>query len=156
VISNPKPSLLMDPVLIGPQDALPPNNMIPAWGDALAKIGPPSNGAGSGGGIGSGSGAGIGSGIGGGFGAGAGGGIGGGVYTAGGGGVSNPILVRMIEPQFSEEARKARYSGDVLLTIVVDTNGRVIDLRIAKGLGLGLDEKAIEAVKQWLFKPGYR
>ena len=62
----------------------------------------------------------------------------------------------MIEPEFSEEARKARYSGDVLLTIVVDTNGRVIDLRIAKGLGLGLDEKAIEAVKQWIFKPGYR
>src|SRR5437660_7808581 len=68
VVNNPNPKLLMDPTLIGPPDVQMPNNNMPVWGDPLAKLGPPSNGPGSGGGIGSGKGGGIGSGEGAGFG----------------------------------------------------------------------------------------
>ena len=60
------------------------------------------------------------------------------------------------EPDFSEEARKAKYQGTVLLAIVVTANGVASDLKVVKSLGLGLDEKAMEAVRQWKFKPGYK
>jgi len=155
VVNNPHPVLLMDPTLIGPPDVSLPNNNMPVWGDPLAKLGPPSNGTGSGGGIGSGSGGGIGSGKGAGFGPGEGGGIGGGVYRAGGG-VSNPIPLFKIDPEYSEEARKAKYSGTVVLYIEVDTTGHARNLRVVKGIGLGLDEKAMEAVNKWRFKPGMK
>ena len=155
VVNNPNPMLLMDPTLIGPPDVKMPNNNMPVWGDPLAKLGPPSNGTGSGGGIGSGSGGGIGSGKGAGFGPGEGGGIGGGVYRAGGG-VSNPIPLFKIDPEYSEEARKAKYSGTVILYIEVDTTGHARNLRVVKGIGLGLDEKAMEAVNKWRFKPGMK
>ena len=128
---------------------------IAQYGDPLGKLGPASNGPGSGGGIGTGSGGGIGSGKGGGFGPGEGGGIGGGVFRAGGG-VTAPSLFHKVEPEYSEEARKAKYQGTVLLYIEVDANGKATNIRVARSLGLGLDEKAIEAVKQWKFKPGYK
>jgi TonB family protein len=106
--------------------------------------------------MGSGSGGGIGSGKGGGLGAGeGGGGIGGGVYKVGGG-VSAPVVVSKVDPEYSEEARKAKYSGSVLLSIVVDTEGRARDIHVSRSLGMGLDEKAIEAVEKWRFKPGMR
>jgi len=155
VVNNPNPILLMDPTLIGPPDVKLPNNNMNVWGDPLAKIGPPSNGTGSGGGIGSGSGGGVGSGKGAGFGPGEGGGIGGGVYRAGGG-VSNPIPLFKIDPEYSEEARKAKYSGTVILYIEVDTTGHARNLKVVKGIGLGLDEKAMEAVNKWRFKPGMK
>lgn len=60
------------------------------------------------------------------------------------------------EPEYSEEARKAKYQGTVVLYIEVDPTGRAINPRVVRSLGLGLDEKAIEAVKQWKFKPGYK
>ena len=125
------------------------------YGDPLAKIGPPSNGPGSGGGIGSGSGGGVGSGKGGGFGPGEGGGVGGGVFRVGGG-VTAPALLYKSEPEYSEEARKAKYQGTVLLYVEVDPSGKAINMRVLHSLGLGLDEKAIEAVKKWKFKPGYQ
>ena len=106
VVNNPNPKLLMEPTLIGPPDLQTPNNNMAVWGDPLAKLGPPSNGPGSGGGIGSGKNGGIGPGDGPGFGPGRDGGMGGDVYSAGGG-VSAPILVRQIDPEYSEEARKA-------------------------------------------------
>ena len=59
-----------------------------------------------------------------------------------------------MEPEYSEEARKAKYQGTVLLYIEVDTDGRATNIRVVRSLGLGLDEKAIEAVKKWKFKPG--
>jgi TonB family protein len=155
VIANPDAKLIMTPTLIGPPElnnALPNNNMN-QWGDPLAKLGPPSNGPGSGGGIGSGSGGGIGSGKGAGLGPGEGGGVGGGVYKVGGG-VTAPQLLHKVEPEYSEEARKAKYQGTVLLYIEVSPDGRATNIRVARSLGLGLDEKAIEAVKQWKFKPG--
>jgi len=155
VVNNPNPRLLMEPTLIGPPDVQLPNNNMPVWGDPLAKIGPPSNGPGSGGGIGSGSGGGVGSGKGAGFGPGEGGGIGGGVYRVGGG-VTAPAVLFKVDPEYSEEARKAKYSGTVVLYIEVDQNGHARNLRVVKGIGLGLDEKAIEAVNKWRFKPGLK
>lgn len=155
VVNNPNPKLTMEPSIIVPPDVTLPNVNMAQYGDPLAKLGPPSNGPGSGGGIGSGSGGGVGSGKGGGFGPGEGGGVGGGVFKVGGG-VSAPSLLTKVEPEYSEEARKAKYQGSVLLNIIVDINGRATEIRVAKSLGLGLDEKAIEAVRQWKFKPGYK
>src|SRR5215471_13339019 len=153
VIANPNAKLTMDPTLIGPPDLKMPNIDANQWGDPLAKIGPPSNGPGSGGGIGSGSGGGFGSGSGGGLGPGEGGGVGGGVFRVGGG-VTAPALLSKVEPEYSEEARKAKYQGTVTLYIQVDPSGRAINMKVLHSLGLGLDEKAMEAVKKWRFKPG--
>jgi TonB family protein len=155
VVNNPNPKLLMDPTLIGPPDVQLPNNNMPVWGDPLAKLGPPSNGPGSGGGIGSGSGGGIGSGKGAGYGPGEGGGVGGGAYSIGGG-VSPPSVLYRVDPEYSEEARKAKYSGTVVLYIEVDTSGHASNIRVLKAIGLGLDEKAIDAVNKWRFKPGLK
>lgn len=155
VVNNPNPKLVMEPTIIAPPDTPLPNVNMNVWGDPLAKIGPPSNGPGSGGGIGSGSGGGVGSGKGGGFGPGEGGGVGGGVFRVGGG-VSAPQLVYKVEPEYSEEARKAKYQGTVVLYVEVDPSGRPKNLRVIKSLGLGLDEKAIEAVNKWKFRPGLK
>ena len=69
--------------------------------------------------------------------------MGGDVYSAGGG-VSAPTVRYKIEPEYSEEARKAKYSGTVLLSIEVDPSGRARNVSVTKGVGLGLDEKAME------------
>jgi len=155
VVNNPNPKLLMDPTIIAPPDTPLPNVNMPVWGDPYAKIGPPSNGPGSGGGIGSGSGGGVGSGKGGGFGPGEGGGFGGGVFKVGGG-VSAPQVLYKVDPEYSEEARKAKYSGTVVLQLIVDASGRARDIKVVRSLGLGLDEKAIEAVNKWKFRPGVK
>jgi len=153
VLANLNPKLTMDPTLIGPPELQAPNVNMAQYGDPLAKIGPASNGPGSGGGIGTGTGGGIGPGKGGGFGPGEGGGIGGGVFRVGGG-VTAPALVSKVEPEYSEEARKAKYQGSVLLYVEVDASGRAQNIRVLHSLGLGLDEKAMEAVKHWRFRPG--
>src|SRR5208337_4809466 len=125
-------------------------------GDPLSHLpGPPSNGTGAGGGIGSGYGGGVGSGTGPGFGPGSGGGTGGGVFHVGGG-VSAPRAIFAPDPEYSEEARKAKYQGTCVLWMVVGPDGRPRDIRVARTLGLGLDEKAIEAVKQWKFEPAMK
>jgi TonB family protein len=122
-------------------------------GDPLSKImGPPSSGTGSGGGIGSGSGGGVGSGHGPGVGPGYGGGVGGGVYK-GGGGVSAPRAIYQPDPEYSEEARKSKYQGTVVLWMIVDRDGHPRDIKVARSVGMGLDEKAIEAVRTWKFEP---
>ena len=115
-----------------------------------------SNGSGSGGGIGSGSGGGVGSGSGAGVGAGSGGNYGGGAYRPGVNGVSDPTLVYSIEPEFSDEARKARYQGAVLVSLIVGADGLPKNPHVLRALGMGLDEKAIEAVKQYRFKPAMK
>ncbi|MDP9170925.1 MAG: energy transducer TonB [Acidobacteriota bacterium] len=147
------PKLAMDPSIIAPPDTPLPQSNLNNWGDPLAKFVNGSNGNGSGGGMGSGSGGGLGSGKGGGFGPGEGGGVGGGVYRVGGG-VSAPVPLFRPDPEYSEEARKAKYSGAVLLSIIVDTEGKARDIKVVKSLGMGLDEKAMEAVQKWKFKPG--
>jgi len=68
-------------------------------------------------------------------------------------GVTPPKLVYKVEPEFSDEARKAKHQGIVLLSIQVDASGSVRAVRVLQSLGLGLDEKAIEAVSHWRFRP---
>jgi len=68
-------------------------------------------------------------------------------------GVTPPQLVYKVEPEFSEEARKAKHQGVVVLTIEVDPSGNVRNVRVRQRLGLGLDEKAVEAVSHWRFRP---
>jgi protein TonB len=145
--------LPMVPTIIA--DSAPPNINSPVYGDPLGHMGTPSNGTGFGGGIGSGSGGGVGSGHGAGTGPGSGGGFGGGVFRIGGG-VSQPTILRKIEPEYSEEARKAKWQGTVQLSVVVDETGHARDIKVSKSLGLGLDQKAMEAVEKWLFKPGMK
>jgi periplasmic protein TonB len=156
VIRNDNPKLPMEPtVVIPPQVKVPTVNM-PTLGDPLAKVvGPPSNGTGSGGGIGSGSGGGVGSGEGPGVGPGRGGGIGGGVFRIGGG-VSAPRPLFTPDPEYSEEARKAKYQGTCVLWLVIGSDGRPREMRVARSLGMGLDEKAMLAVKQWKFEPAMK
>jgi len=69
-------------------------------------------------------------------------------------GVTPPQLVYKVEPEFSDEARKAKHQGVVVLTIEVDSSGNVRNVRVRQSLGLGLDEKAMEAVSRWRFRPG--
>jgi TonB family protein len=71
-----------------------------------------------------------------------------------GGGVTAPSLLYKVEPDYSEEARSAKYSGTVLLKLVVDVDGLAKDIQVMNGLGLGLDEKAVMAIQRWKFKPG--
>ena len=152
IVRNEHPKLPVEPtVVIPPQVKIAQVNM-PTFGDPAAPVGPPSNGTGSGGGIGSGSGGGVGSGDGPGVGPGRGGGIGGGVFRVGGG-VSAPRVLYMPDPEYSEQARKAKYEGTVTLWLIVAPDGRPHNIRISKSLGMGLDEKAVEAVRQWKFEP---
>jgi TonB family protein len=155
VIRNPDPKLAVEPTVVVPPQISLPSVAMNQLGDPLGTLGMPSNGPGFGGGIGTGSGGGVGSGKGPGVGPGEGGGIGGGVFRVGGG-VSAPTVVFKVDPEYSEQARKAKYQGTVVLNLVVQRDGSVRDIKILRPLGLGLDEKAIEAVQQWRFKPGQR
>lgn len=151
VINNPQPKLAMEASILAAPDAALPDVNLPNYGDPLGKLGAPSNGTGSGGGIGSGRGGGVGSGSGGGAGPGDGGGI---VYNPGHGGVTKPTVIHQEDPEFSDEARKAHFQGEVIVAIEVDPSGHVIHPRVVKGAGLGLDEKALEAAVKWTFRPG--
>jgi protein TonB len=115
----------------------------------------PSKGSGEGGRAGPGNGAGLGAGQGSGIDEGSGGGTGGGPYRAGSG-IEPPALLRELKPDYSEEARRQSVEGDVLLEIVVRRDGSVGDVRVLQGLGHGLDERAVQAVRQWRFSPAHR
>jgi TonB family protein len=155
VVHNPDPKLVMEPTLIIQPDANIPKVNMDVLGDPLAKSGIASNGPGSGGGIGYGPGGGVGSGSGPGYGPGHGGNMGGGAYRIGGG-VSPPSVILKVEPEYSEEARKAKFQGTVILFVVVDEKGNPRELKVIRPLGLGLDQKAIEAVEKWKFRPGMK
>ena len=103
--------------------------------------------------MGNGSGTGLGAGHGSGLGPGSGGNTGGGPRRVGGG-VSAPEVIFQVEPEFSEEARKAKVAGNVLVALWVGVDGLPTHVRVLRGVGMGLDEKAIEAVKQYRFRPG--
>ncbi len=147
---NPTPILAVEPTIIG--EPLEPVLLDPMQlGDPFAAVGPPSSGPGSGGGIGSGPrGGGVGDRDGPGLGPGY-----DGVYRVGDG-VSAPTLVQKVDPEYSEEAREAKWQGVVRLEIEVWPDGRAHNLRVVRALGMGLDEKAIDAVRQWRFLPGRR
>ena len=157
VVRNENPKLTAEPSVVVPPQVKMAQNSLPNLGDPMSRLpsGPPSNGTGSGGGIGAGSGGGVGVGTGPGVGEGRGGGVGGGVFRVGGG-VSAPRVVYQPDPEYSEEARKAKFQGTCVLWLVVGPDGRPRDLRVARSLGLGLDEKAIEAVKTWKFEPAMK
>ena len=70
-----------------------------------------------------------------------------------GGGVSAPRPIYSPDPEYSEEARKAKYQGTVVVWVVVGPDGRTRDIRIQRSLGMGLDEKAIAAIQTWKFEP---
>ena len=94
--------------------------------------------------MGSGSGAGVGPGTGGGYGT--------GVYQVGNG-VRPPVPIFAPEPEFSDQARMAKYQGLCIVEVVVDTNGLPRDPKVVRPLGMGLDQKALEAVRKYRFKP---
>lgn len=152
---NLDPTLIVEPTIVAPQLAQLPQVNLLNIGDPQGIPGPPSSGPGIGGGIGSGQGRGIGEGRGPGLGPGEGGGYGGGVFRVGGG-VSPPTVIQRVEPQYSEEARKARYQGTVVLEAIVRKDGTCDIIRVVRSLGFGLDENAMMALKQWRFRPGMR
>lgn len=114
-----------------------------------------SHGSGTGGGAGSGTGTGLGQGDGAGIGPGSGGGTGGGPYRPGAG-ITPPSILREVKPDYTEDARRRGITGDVELEIVVRSDGTVGDVRLLRGLGVGLDQRAIDAVRQWRFTPARR
>lgn len=140
-IVNLEPKLAMDPSLLGPPDLKVPSPNMANFGDPLANSVTDS--------LGNGNGTGIGSGSGGGLGPGEGGGTGGGAFRAGVNGVGSPICIYCPQPEYSDEARKAKYQGTVLLDVTVTADGRVINPIVIKGPGLGLEEKALSQVKNW-------
>ena len=144
--------ILIQPALLNEADPTLMAVNLPQWGDPLAKAGPPSNGPGSGGGMGSGKDGGVGPGNGPRFGPGNGDGTPGSSRSK----LTVPQLIYQIDPEFSEEARRAKINGTVILVVDVDAEGRPVNIRIAKSLGMGLDEKAMEAVLHWKFRPGRR
>jgi len=157
VVHNEHPKLAVEPTVVVPQVKLA-NNHMPNLGDPVAAplpSAPPSNGIGSGGGIGSGTGGGVGVGHGPGVGAGSGGGVGGGVFKVGGG-ISAPQPVTTPDPEYTEEARNAKTQGTCVLWLIVDQQGHPRDIRVVRGLGFGLDARAVEAVKQWRFQPAMK
>lgn len=149
-VAHPKipapPTVIMQPIKI-------PDNNLPNLGVPQSpQVKLASNGTGGGGGIGSGKSGGVGPGNGAGVGNGSGANYGGGVYQIGGA-VSAPKLVYSVDAEFSDEARRAKYQGVVDLSVVIDTQGHTQNIKVVRHLGMGLDEKAIEAVKQYRFKP---
>jgi len=147
------PILAIEPALIGPPEIKLPDLAIGRLGDPFGRNGQLSSGPGSGGGIGGGSHGGVGDNDGPGFGDKDGGGM---SARAATGSISAPELLYKTEPEFSEEARKAKYQGTVVLNIEVGEDGKPRRMRIVQGLGLGLDDKALEAVSRWLFRPAMR
>jgi len=154
-IRNVDPELPIDPTILAPPDVVMPAVNIARWGDPAGILGTQSGGPGRNGGIGTGSDGGVGPGHG--LGAGPGccgvggpeGGGGRGVFTA-------PVLLAKTEPAYSEEARKGRVQGTVILLVEIDSSGHPRDIRVRRPLGFGLEERAVEAVAHWRFRPAYR
>lgn len=152
---TPTPPAPTPPAVVAP--------VVSAAADRSDRIGVPTNsaarsdsaGPGSGGGAGSGAGAGLGEGQGGGIGAGSGGGTGGGPFHPGTG-IAPPHLLREVRANYTDEARKRAIEGDVVLEIVVKRDGSVGQVRVLHSLGGGLDQRAVDAVRQWKFTPATR
>ncbi len=155
VLHNQAPQLLIEPTIVAASVPVLPDLPMAVFGDPLGAAGPPSNGPGSGGGIGSGEGGGIGSGRGPGLGPGEGGGWGGGRGGAGGS-ITAAVALYSIEPEYTDEARRARLQGVVAVMVEIDERGRVRNPQLRSTLGMGLDERAVEAVSKWRFRPYLR
>jgi periplasmic protein TonB len=151
-VSNEAPALLVEPTIVVAAGTPLPQVDMAVFGNPLGRIGPPSSGPGSGGGIGGGSGGGVGPGQGPGFGPGHGGGAGGGA-PGGRGAITAAVPIYQVEPEYSDEARKAKVQGVVAIMVEIGADGLVRNPRLRSTLGLGLDEKAMEAVMKWRFRP---
>ncbi len=151
-----KPKLAIASAIdVQPNIILPDNPNLPNIGvKNSANVTLASNGSGANG-MGSGSGGGMGSGNGNGYGPGTGGNTGGGLYHVGGG-VSAPVPLNQVEAEFSDEARRAKYQGVCLISLIVDAQGNPQNPRVVRALGMGLDEKALDAVRKYKFKPAYK
>jgi protein TonB len=141
---------IVAPVLTIPADARDRRGV---FEESLTEI--DSHGSGRGGGVGTGTGTGIGEGAGPGIGPGSGGGVGGGPYRPGTG-ITPPRLLREVKADYTELARRRGIEGDVVLEIVVRSDGSVGDVRVRQGLEPGLNERATQAVRQWRFAPALR
>jgi protein TonB len=152
------PMIAIDSSIAVPLDIkLPDNPSLPNIGvHNSPNVKLDSNGRGSQSGIGTGSNGGDGPGSGPGLGPGADHGFGGSVYMPGVGGVSKPVLLVSSEAEFSDEARRQKYQGVCVISIIVDERGYPKNLRVTRSLGLGLDEKALEAVQKYRFKPSLK
>ncbi len=157
VITVDKPKIAMEAAIdVQKNITLPDNPLLPTIGVTKSpNVTVASGGQGSGSGIGTGSGGGLGSGNGNGYGPGTGGGAGGGLYRVGGN-VSQPVPLNDVEAEFSDEARRAKYQGVCVISIIVDTQGNPQNPRVVRALGMGLDEKALEAVRKYKFKPAMK
>ena len=162
-VTPPQPQTLEKPLLPEPAAInvqkniqLPDNPDMPMIGmHESTNVKLASAGGGNGAGMGSGSGGGLGSGGGDGYGPGMGGNAGGGLYQIGGR-VSAPVVIHSVEAEFSDEARRAKYQGVCLISLIVDAQGNPQNIKVARPLGMGLDEKAIEAIRQYKFKPAMK
>jgi periplasmic protein TonB len=139
--------------IVGPPELKVLGPDMDKWGNPISPVINDSGGPGSDDGIGNGKGHGDGDGTGDGLGRGQDWGVGGNHPTSGIGGYSEVACVYCPTAQFSDEAVKAKFQGTVFLSLIVTPDGRPTDIRVASGLGMGLDEKALEAVRKWRFKP---
>lgn len=159
VIQPPPPEPMPEPtpakVIVAPVETVASNDRDREGTIEHAVEGPDSNGPGANGGVGSGQGTGNGEGLGSGIGDGEGGGTGGGPYRPGSG-VEPPRLLREVKATYTEDARRRGITGDVLLEVVVRRDGTVGDAHVLQGLGYGLEDRAIAAVRQWRFDPARR
>jgi len=156
VLDNPR--LAVDPAIAVPLDIkLPDNPTLPNIGmPSSTNVKLASDGPGSRSGIGTGRNRGVGDGDGDGDGPGFDHGFNNGVYRAGVGGVTNPIPLTTPEAEFSDEARRNKYQGVCMISIIVDAHGLPQNPRVIRSLGMGLDEKALEAVQRYRFKPALK
>jgi periplasmic protein TonB len=149
---NDHPKLTAEPAIVMPKDVAVASDL-PNLGDPRTSVvGLASNGTGDRAGIGTGSSGGVGPGNGNGYGPGDGGGYGNGLYRVGGS-VTAPKIIYAVDPEFTDEARRAKFQGDCTVTLIVDAQGLPQRIRVVQRLGMGLDERAVEAVKQYKFKP---
>jgi len=70
--------------------------------------------------------------------------------------ISAPVVIHSVAAQFTDKARRAHYQGVCLVSLIVNAQGNPVNVHVVRTLGVGLDEKAIEAVRQYKFKPALR
>jgi protein TonB len=141
------PKLAIEPTVVVQKDLKMADNNLPNLGMPNSSLNGISLGNGHGTGIGSGNGSGIGEG--------SGGNTGGGVMHIGGA-VGKPVVLFAPDPEYSEEARRAKFSGNVEVYMWIDQHGNPSHVRVVRGVGMGLDEKAVEAARQYKFKPAMK
>lgn len=155
IIRDVAPKLPVEATIVAPPEIKLPDANLPNVGMPQSpQVSLASQGSGSRSGFGSGSQGGIGSGDGPGVGPGSDGGYGGGIMRPGAG-VSAPVPIYEVDPEFSDEARRAKYQGVCVVEVIIGIDGIPRNPHVVRSLGMGLDEKAIEAVRQYRFKPAY-